>query len=373
MLVFCFVAFCAFGSVLVLLGANQADLARDLGLGLARTGALASGLALGIGTGVVAAGPLFDRLPRRPLFAGSLAIAGLGLLSVDASMGFARALLHTVVFGFGCGAYDTLINAVVVERYREHANRPMAVVHSGATLGAMLAPFAIGWLASRGHWVSSFHWIGAAHLALALSACAVRFPRPLAAVASDPPLRSVLCLALLPLALMSFAYVGVETALTIFAVPYAKGALSLSEEAGRFAISAFWFGLLAGRLGVLALPRAGAREIALAGIAAATLIGAGVASGTEWLNVLLVVTGLVLGSVYPVMIVITGQRFPHARGTAAGLVAGAGGAGAMLVPPLTGALGDGAGVAVAFGSVALWSVLIAASAIVVSRPLGSKT
>lgn len=367
MLVFCFSGFVAFGVVLVLLGANQADLARDLGLDLARTGTLASGLALGIALGVVCAGPLFDRFPRRRLFVGSMLVAGAGLVSVDASMGFGRAFAHTVVFGFGCGCYDTLINAAVVERYREHANRPMVLVHSGATVGAMLGPFAIGWLAARGHWTASFQWVGAAHLALALWACAVPFPRPVQAGASGPPLRSVLSLALVPLALMSFAYVGAETALTLFAVPYATDALALPEASGRHAISAFWFGLLFGRLGVLALPRAGAREIAAAGIVAATLIAAGVASGTDWLRLVLAAIGVALGSVYPLMIVIAGQRFPHAMGTAAGLVAGAGGAGAMVVPPLTGALGDGAGVAIGFGSVSLWSLLIAASAFFVLR------
>jgi MFS family permease len=66
----CFCAFLAFGAVLVLLGANQASLAAELGLDLARSGLLASALAAGLGAGVVIAGPLFDRYPRRPLFVG---------------------------------------------------------------------------------------------------------------------------------------------------------------------------------------------------------------------------------------------------------------------------------------------------------------
>ena len=60
-----FTAFLAFGVVLVLLGASQADLAEALSLDLARSGLLGSVLALGIGVGVVGAGPLFDRYPRR--------------------------------------------------------------------------------------------------------------------------------------------------------------------------------------------------------------------------------------------------------------------------------------------------------------------
>jgi hypothetical protein len=53
-----FSAFLAFGVLLVLVGANQADLARDLDLDLAHSGLLVSSLALGIGIGVVGAGPI---------------------------------------------------------------------------------------------------------------------------------------------------------------------------------------------------------------------------------------------------------------------------------------------------------------------------
>src|SRR5262245_36137825 len=76
----CFCAFLAFGVVLVLVGANEASLAAQLGLDLARSGLLASSLALGLGAGVVIAGPLFDRYPRRPLFVASTLLAAVALL-----------------------------------------------------------------------------------------------------------------------------------------------------------------------------------------------------------------------------------------------------------------------------------------------------
>ena len=118
MLPLCFAAFLCFGFVLVLLGSNQADLARDLGLDLSDTGLLGSALAGGIGIGVVAAGPLFDRHRRRPLFAGSALLAGAALLGVDATMGFHRALVQLVLAGVGTGAYDTFISAAVLERLK---------------------------------------------------------------------------------------------------------------------------------------------------------------------------------------------------------------------------------------------------------------
>jgi hypothetical protein len=60
---------------------------------------------------------------------------------------------------------------------------------------------------------------------------------------------------LFPIAAIAFAYVGVESAVTMFAVPYASGGLGLDAERGRKAIGVFWLGLLVGRLAVLACPR----------------------------------------------------------------------------------------------------------------------
>jgi MFS family permease len=76
-------SFFTFGIVLVLLGASQADVARDLGLDLAGSGVLGATLAIGIGVGVFVAGPLCDRFSRRPLFIGACALSASSLLAID--------------------------------------------------------------------------------------------------------------------------------------------------------------------------------------------------------------------------------------------------------------------------------------------------
>lgn len=370
MLPLCFCAFLAFGAVLVLLGANQATLAAELGLDLAQSGLLASALALGLGAGVVLAGPLFDRYPRRPLFVGSALLAAAALLGVQREMSYARWLVHAAAAGMGIGLYDTLINAVVVQRYRERAARPMLAVHSAATIGAMLYPWLVGRIAAAHHFTASFAAAGWAHVAIAGWAACVALPAPErdGATPDGGAGRRALAIArLIPIAAIAFAYVGVESSVTMFAVPYASGALGLDAERGRIAIGAFWLGLLVGRLAVLAVRTAlDARILVAAGAVAAALVAA--SAGLRVPPELgFFAVGSALGCVYPLMIALAGQAAPSARGTAAGLAAGAGALGGAAVPWVTGAAGDAAGITLGFASLALWCGAIAVAAAVSRR------
>jgi fucose permease len=285
-------------------------------------------------------------------------------------MGFERLLVQLVLVGFALGLYDTLVSAVVAERFRERAMRPMSAVHSAATLGAMLGPPLAAWLAAGGGWAASFHAAGFAHLALGAAGLVIALPAPdrntESGAGTAAPRRPVFSPALLPFALAGFAYVGIESALTVFAVPYAIEGHRLPIARGLASISGFWMGLLAGRLIPLALPFApDARWIAAAGAAgAAALLFGGLVPAPE---LVFGSAGLALGCVYPLAIALAAQRFPEARGTATGFTAGAGALGGFAVPWLHGALGDRFGVRVAVGSLALWSLMLGGAALLARR------
>jgi fucose permease len=352
-----------FGAILVLLGANQAEMARDLELGLVESGLLASALALGMGFGVVGAGPLFDRYPRRPLFAAALVLAGAPLLAVGPELSFALWLPCLALAGAGAGMYETLINGTVAERYGARSARMISALHAFVTAGAVTVPLLATWIAEDFHWSSGFTWLGAANLALALVALVVPLPaRARAAETEVEASGSVFCAAFLPFAVICFAYVGFEASLTMFASPYATDALTLDVRRGRAAISCFWLGMLLWRLVLAVLLRSrGTRLLVFSGVLAAAIVAGAVFSGVTSIEIVYLAAGLAMGGVFPIVIALAAQRFPHARGTAAGLVAGAGSLGGFAGPWLTGALGDAAGVSLAIGSLALWSLLIAAA------------
>ena len=346
-------AFLVFGVVLVLVGANQAELARALGLDLTRSGLLGAALSGGLGAGVTVVGPLVDRLPRRPLFLAATLVAGASCLLMGPEVGFGGALVLLALLGLGVGAYDTLLNALAVERYGRSATGPLAVLHGAATLGAALGPFAIGALTDRGGFEASFHATGGLLLVLSVAVAAVPLPAPPARATSGlgGDLCHVLGPALAALALVSFAYVGVETSLTLLAVPWASAELGLGPERGRSSISTFWFGLFLGRLALLRVGRpVGGFDLAAAGATGGLLLAAGVAFEVSVPEAVTFSVGVALGAVYPVMIALAGRAFPEARGLATGLVAGLGAAGGFAWPWFSGWLGDFAGPGVAVGS-----------------------
>ena len=111
-------------------------------------------------------------------------------------------------------------------------------------------PKVAAWLAARGHWTQSFHAAGYAHLALAAAGLWLALPAPDRETTrvAEPARGPVFSRALVPFALASFGYVGIESALTVFAVPYASQGHGLPVARGLASITAFWMGLFGGRL-----------------------------------------------------------------------------------------------------------------------------
>ena len=406
MLVLGSAAFFALGIVLVLVGANQAEMARDLGMDLAASGLLGASLVLGLGAGVVAAGPLVDRLPRRPVFVAACALTAAALLTAEAGMSYARAVAHVAMIGAGCGVYDTLLNAAALDRWSERAASMLAVLHAAATAGAVAGPPLVAWTTAGTHWAASFHALGVVFAGLA--ACAAFVPlhanaakaahassaresaesnahaasagdsgtsdwrassAALAAASDAVAAPALFTPALVALAAAAFAYVGVETGLTLFAVPWATRALTLGEAAGRSAISSLWLGLLLGRLALVpwrAPPGAGL--LAASGVTGGAVVWFASALARPELGLVLFLAGLALGPIYPVLISLAGRRLPQATGTAAALVGGAGALGGFALPALAGALGDAAGVAVAARALGVSCLVIAGAAAALRAP-----
>ena len=342
------VAFLVFGVALVLPGASQATLARALGVDVATTSLFASALSAGLAAGVVIGGPLTDHWPRREVFIGAVLVCAGGLWWAGGATTSLAVLAAFAGIGFGAGIYETVLNTAIPEQDPERAGSRLALVHAAATAGAVLGAPGVGALQASLGWPGACRVLAGIFAGLVLLALAVRFP--VATAAAPAPARgfSGSLRPIAPLAAISFAYVGLETALTVLLVPTMQE-LGHPEARGIGSISAFWLGLLVGRL-VYAWRQRRARteDLLFAGLLGTLVLGGAMILGAPAAEIWWVLFGLVLGPVFPVVVALAGEAVPTARGTAIGLVVGAGSVGGIAVPALAGGVAavSGAGAAV---------------------------
>jgi fucose permease len=381
-------SFLAFGALLVLFGSNASALIGALGIGYADLGLLGSCLSLGLGIGIVIAGPLVDRWPRRPLYVAACGLVLAACVTLGPQTSFRSLLFLTFLIGFGAGFYETVLNALVIEEFGVVAPRRLVFIHSAATLAAALTPLFFDALREVAPlaWYDTFHMAGALHGALILGVAFVPMDAAAGAVGdgaddvariADPARSGGSDRAAAPrpsaddgdrvafaaICLATFAYVGVESALTLFVSDHARTNLGLDASRAAGTISAFWSGLLVGRLGVGLAPRApgAGTTAALASIAALVVLGfgLGLVSPPE---LAMAGTGFFLGGVFPVMIGLAGQTLPRRAGLAVGLAGGLGSLGGFFIPWLTGRLAASDGLASALATLSGWLCLLVAGA-----------
>lgn len=349
---------------LTLVGANQADLARDLDLSLSQTGMLLAALGLGVIFGAPSAGRLIDRGVRKPIFCFAFLLMAFALLTIDAKMSFWRAFTQIAVSGFAAGMYSTALNTVFSERKSAAPARSLMILHSSVTVGAILGPLwvqAITQSEPFGHWTLTFRLVGVAHLLLALVVLGLKFSPPAHATLA-PSLFILPRKKLMPLLLLAgigFAYIGLEAAVMGFAVPYASDVLGLTVQHGQWAISTYWLGIFLARLlgsSMSRIPQNGLLFFAGAlGTVTVLFFTYTLRPEIEWFTGLL---GFSIGAVYPLVLSLVGGAIPEARARNIGLVIAIGSVGGTAIPWWTGLLGDYAGMRMAMLSTAAWCVLI---------------
>jgi len=363
-------SFLSFGTLLVIFGANASEIIADLELDYAAFGLLGSILSLGLGTGIVIAGPIVDRAPWRPLFVGACAMVIAATTTVGPETGYALLVFHMFAIGFGAGFYETVVNALVIEVFGSSARRRLLFIHSGAALAACVVPLLIGWIRQTSilEWTETFWLAGVVHIPVIVAALFLRLEAAETgegsdALDADPDSSVDDRVVLAALCVAAFAYVGVEAALTIFVVDHVSVDLGFGPlRAGR-TISAFWGGLFIGRVASALLPRspgAGTTAI-LSGVSAALLMLFGLSLGAMPELVMLAV-GLAASCAFPVLIALAGRALPSAPATAVGLAGGLGSLGGFFVPWATGALANRATLSIALASLAAWMLLLSTAA-----------
>jgi fucose permease len=304
-------------------------------------------------TGSLAGGLLTERFGRRTV----LTTAAVGLAAswvIAGTSGSWLVFTLAAALGAGAGAIDGGMNGLVLAMTDAAARRALNFLHLFFSIGAFAAPLVIGWLVASGiAWQLPIVATGVATLLLVAALLLVEIPSGRRERRPDPspaPTRRVASRPSAPLILLAVAigcYVAAEIAVSSWTVRFLD---DVPFETASLALSGFWAGVALGRLMAarwgdrFSHSRLAAGSVAAAGVA---VIAAVLAPSPTVAIVAIAVAGFASGPVFPLIVAIGGELYPHRVAAVAGTLTAAGVVGGIVYPPLVGlmsaSLGLGAG------------------------------
>lgn len=319
------------GAGTVLLGVALPVLARRWNLDDAAAGSLFLAQFLGSALGAVVT------TSRRVL---SLRIGYVLLTGAAASLAAGNAHLSIPIFfvyGLGLGMAMTSTSLLFSDRYPQQRAEKMEVINFAWSAGAMAGPaLFFPFLHAAGFRLLCSILAGVCLAFLGWSLCGEREIAPPPAGASPPPAGAGFSKLLLLLIAMALCAVGVESSFGGWLASYSQRSAPGLGAAAAFSISAFFAGIMAGRLALSTrllakIGRRSALRICLWGMAisAAALLSA---QSPAAILVAAGLCGVFVGPVYPLLLSFLLELSPR------GWIFAAGGVGSVIFPWLTGIL-----------------------------------
>lgn len=369
-----FSIFALFGISMTVIGATLPKIFVDFGWSYTTAGAIIAAGSIGYFLSSYLAGIFLSALGLRLTLSLSLLFIFAGLEFFAATpVPWLNMLLYFIV-GVGQGGIELSVNWATLRMEGLGGGRAMSLMHGAFSIGAVVGPLIIAILISAHlEWTLIYRGIGVLFLAIAVF---MQF-MPLAALGKDKghiaggSRRDLFRHPAYWLGFFAlFVYVGVELGISNWVAEYFVRVFGAPIATGSFMVSLFWAGLLVGRFGVPFLQATIKREkifivlsvlMALSVIALAS-IGfmnngkiASVIAG-----VLVISAGFGCSIIYPNIMSILGDLFPHTQSEAVGFAAMGGGMGGFVFPYLMSAVSAAWGIRTGFMIYALFSLVIVA-------------
>ena len=299
------------------------------------------------------AGILADRIGTRAvLLGGVLAVVG-GIAWFTATGSWITAIVASTVFGCGVGVLDGVINTLVNEHSGDARGADLNLTHGFFGIGAVGAPMLGGVLLSIGlKWPAVYAAGFVATLATGVLAWRLRLDRAHLTREAPPSLAVLGTPVLGLLALILALYVGVELTVGNWAFTHLKTTYAAADAVAGAATALYWGGIMVGRfaMGTIGARISPHRLILANALVAAIALAAALLAPTLALAVVaLAVLGVAIANIFPAVIAIAGEAYPHARGTVTGALIATGGIGGAIFPWLTGVVAERTGLGVALG------------------------
>ena len=314
--------------------------------------------AIAYAAGSVLGGQIMERIGRRSVLTGAALLHGVGIAGLGLAPSWPLFIVAMLPAGLGAGRLDGGSNGLVLDVYREGRGRAMNLLHVSFSVGALLAPLAIGRAIDAGVTWQAIMLTSAVPLAaLALAYAVVPMPsgRREPAVPSAAPTAATRLLSgpLLLLGVAIACYVAAEIGVSNWLVRFLEPAPIATAT---LALSLMWAGATIGRLLSSAIAdrfdhlRFTLVSVVLMGLA----IGLAVAAPSLPLSIaLFTLAGVASGPVFPMIVALGGERYPERSAAVGGALVGCAVVGSTVYPPAIGFLSVTVGLPIAMAGNAL--------------------
>ncbi len=365
-------AFGLLGGCMTLAGALLPVLLDELGISLMQAGSMLAFQPIGFIIAVTVARRLIERSGLAAIVSLGILTAALGFgafASVSSWAGGAAAML---VAGLGVGLAEVAANAAVITVAYERSSNVLNFVHVFFGVGSFVTPvLATRALAAGASWRSTFLVVAGLTALVGLGWMLVRLA-PVRISSDDRAAeqkRSARPIFLL--AVMLGLYVGTEMGIGGWLTKYLVADRDASLTAAGAVLSAYWFGLAAGRLLLSVLPLRSSRLgeegllVLLSAVASVALFVAVTSSSFVVSAIGFAVTGLGFSGIFPGVVALGGRYQPHAVAAATSVVITGAGLGNIIIPWGMSAIAEYGGVTAGMYVYAVMSAALLVLAIMV--------
>jgi FHS family glucose/mannose:H+ symporter-like MFS transporter len=363
-----------FGIVLTTLGSVLPSIIERFGIDKAQAGALFLLMTLGILAGSLVFGPLVDHYGYKGILLAAIVLIFVGLegIAFAPSLGLLRTAI--VVIGFGGGIINGGTNALVadISSGERGANLNLLGVFFG--VGAVGVPFVLATLTGRFSQSALIAGVGALVVVPLAVIAVTRFPAPKHAqgfpiAAAGGLLKDPL---LLLMGLILFLESGIEITVGGWTSTFVKEELAVPAEPALLLLSLYWLGMMLARIALGRILRRASHFSALYTCLVIALAGAALlltARDVTAAAVGVFLLGVGFAAMFPTVLGFIGDRYAALSGTAFSLAIAMALVGGMLLPYVTGVLGDKYGMRGSFVIVPVALVMLGLLLGVLSRRL----
>ncbi len=291
----------------------------------------------------LAAGPLLDRRPARPLLVTGVACMMLGLVLLPLATSLPQAIMALALAGLGSGTNSIGAAVLTARLFGGRGGRALSLINMGFGLGAFIGPLVAAAVLNAVHdYRPIFVGIAATLLVPLVVYTLQPMPGPAGdhAVAGRISRRAWRSVALL--AGVTFVYLGAEIGFGGWIYTYLRQTTTVSVTTASWATASYWLALSVSSLAAAVRPRRIAAEplvlwcaTASALVALAVLLGRG-NIGLELASA--AALGLFLGPIYPLSMASGAGLVATAAGRVAALVIASSQLGGTILPWVQGLL-----------------------------------